>query len=88
MSITHTPLQHQLLTIDLLKVFAAQVIILHHLSRYGILSEMITYSLKQLANWFDLYGANAVPIFLVIAGYLSSKSFQTHERLKQPPSNS
>ena len=81
MSITHTPLQRQLLTIDFLKVFAAQIIILHHLSRYGILSEMITYPLNQIANWFDLYGANAVPIFLVIAGYLSSKSFQSHERL-------
>jgi peptidoglycan/LPS O-acetylase OafA/YrhL len=63
-----------LFLIDLLKVFAAILIILHHLSSYGQIAEDARTVLPGLMIWLFEYGRYAVQIFLVIAGYLAAQS--------------
>lgn len=60
--------------IDLLKVFAALVIILHHLSSYGQIAEDARAFLPGVMNFLFEYGRFAVQIFLVMAGYLATQS--------------
>ena len=60
--------------IDLLKVFAAILIILHHLSSYGQIAEDARIVLPDLMTWLFEYGRYAVQIFLVMAGYLAAQS--------------
>ncbi|WP_062307683.1 acyltransferase family protein [Polynucleobacter sinensis] len=63
-----------LLLIDLLKVFAALLIILHHLSNYGQIAEDARLFMPGLMDWLFEYGRYAVQIFLVMAGYLAAQS--------------
>ncbi len=63
-----------LFLIDLLKVFAALLIILHHLSSYGQIAEDARTVLPGLMTWLFEYGRYAVQIFLVMAGYLATQS--------------
>lgn len=63
-----------LFLIDLLKVFAAILIILHHLSSYGQIAEDVRTVLPGLMIWLFEYGRYAVQIFLVMAGYLAAQS--------------
>ena len=63
-----------LLLIDLLKVFAALLIILHHLSSYGQIAIDARTVLPSLMTWLFEYGRYAVQIFLVMAGYLAAQS--------------
>ena len=63
-----------LFLIDLLKVFAALVIILHHLSSYGHIAEDARAFLPSVMNFLFEYGRFAVQIFLVMAGYLATQS--------------
>jgi peptidoglycan/LPS O-acetylase OafA/YrhL len=63
-----------LFLIDLLKVFAALVIILHHLSSYGQIAEDARAFLPSVMNFLFEYGRFAVQIFLVMAGYLATQS--------------
>lgn len=63
-----------LFLIDLLKVFAALVIILHHLSSYGQIAEDARTFLPGAMNFLFEYGRYAVQIFLVMAGYLATQS--------------
>lgn len=63
-----------LFLIDLLKVFAAILIILHHKSSYGEVAEDALNLLSSLMTWLYEYGRCAVQIFLVIAGYLAAQS--------------
>ena len=63
-----------LFLIDLLKVFAAILIILHHLSSYGQIAEDARTVLPGLMIWLFEYGRYAVQIFLVMAGYLAAQS--------------
>lgn len=63
-----------LFLIDLLKVFAALVIILHHLSSYGQIAEDARAFLPSVMNFLYEYGRFAVQIFLVMAGYLATQS--------------
>jgi peptidoglycan/LPS O-acetylase OafA/YrhL len=60
--------------IELLKVFAAILIILHHLSSYGQIAEDVRTVLPSLMIWLYEYGRYAVQIFLVMAGYLAAQS--------------
>lgn len=60
--------------IDLLKVLAALMIILHHLSSYGQIAEDARSVLPGLMTWLFEYGRYAVQIFLVMAGYLATQS--------------
>lgn len=63
-----------LFLIDFLKVFAAILIILHHLSSYGQIAEDARIVLPSLMTWLFEYGRYAVQIFLVMAGYLAAQS--------------
>lgn len=63
-----------LFLIDLLKVFAALLIILHHLSSYGQIAVDARAFLPSLMNFLFEYGLYAVQIFLVMAGYLATQS--------------
>jgi peptidoglycan/LPS O-acetylase OafA/YrhL len=63
-----------LFLIDLLKVFAAILIILHHLSSYGQIAEDARVVLPGLMMWLYEYGRYAVQIFLVMGGYLAAQS--------------
>ncbi|CAM3735112.1 acyltransferase family protein [Polynucleobacter arcticus] len=65
---------NSLFFIDLLKVFAALLIILHHLSNYGQLALDARAALPGLMAWLFEYGRYAVQIFLVMAGYLAAQS--------------
>ena len=60
--------------IDLLKVFAALLIILHHLSSYGQIALDARSVLPGIMTWLFEYGRYAVQIFLVMAGYLACQS--------------
>jgi peptidoglycan/LPS O-acetylase OafA/YrhL len=60
--------------IDLLKTVAALLIILHHLANYGQLAKDAHTYLPSLMQWLSAYGAYAVELFLVMAGYLATQS--------------
>jgi peptidoglycan/LPS O-acetylase OafA/YrhL len=63
-----------LFLIDFLKVFAALLIILHHLSSYGQIAEDARALFPSMMNFLFEYGRYAVQIFLVMAGYLATQS--------------
>lgn len=67
-----------LLLIDFLKVFAALLIILHHLSSYGQIAEDAFLVLPGVMTWLFEYGRYAVQIFLVMAGYLAAQSLSRY----------
>ncbi|OWF66244.1 acyltransferase [Polynucleobacter hirudinilacicola] len=71
-----------LLLIDFLKVFAALLIILHHLSSYGQIAEDARKALPGIMNWLFEYGRFAVQIFLVMAGYLAAQSLTRYANVK------
>ena len=63
-----------LFLIDLLKVFAALTIILHHLSSYGQIAADVQVTFPVVSHFLFEYGRFAVQIFLVMAGYLATQS--------------
>ena len=71
-----------LFLIDFLKVCAALLIILHHLSSYGQIAEDARRVLPSLMTWLFEYGRYAVQIFLVMAGYLAAQSLSRYANLK------
>ena len=68
--------------IDFLKVFAALVIILHHLSSYGQIAEDARAFLPTIMGFLFDYGRFAVQIFLVMAGYLATQSLVRYANTK------
>jgi peptidoglycan/LPS O-acetylase OafA/YrhL len=61
-------------TIDLLKIIAAQCIVLHHFSAYGPLSDAAASALPELSDWFFNNARMAVQVFLVVGGYMAARS--------------
>ncbi len=61
-------------TVDVLKVVAAQLIVWHHFSAYGPMSDTMTLVWPQLMDWLYRYGRLAVQVFLVVGGYLAAQS--------------
>lgn len=59
--------------IDAAKGIAAQVIVLHHLSSYGPIAELMNRLLPVITGWLFDYGRMAVQVFLVIAGFLAAR---------------
>lgn len=59
--------------VDVLKVVASQLIVLHHLVSYGPLSRGAHELLPNLAAWLFDYGRIAVQVFIVISGFLAAK---------------
>jgi peptidoglycan/LPS O-acetylase OafA/YrhL len=74
--------KNQFLMIDSLKVFAALLIILHHLSSYGQIAQDARTVLPGLMTWLFEYGRYAVQIFLVMAGYLAAQSLTRYAHVK------
>ena len=74
--------QQPLFLIDLLKVLAALLIILHHLSSYGQIAEDARSVLPGIMTWLFEYGRYAVQIFLVMAGYLAAQSLSRFATVK------
>jgi peptidoglycan/LPS O-acetylase OafA/YrhL len=60
--------------IDALKVIASQLIVLHHFSAYGPLSDALSQASPRIAAWLYDYARMAVQVFLVLAGYLAVRS--------------
>ena len=62
--------------IDLLKLVAAQLIVLHHLSAYGPMSKMLASVWPDFIENFYNHSRLAVQIFLVIGGYLAAQTIR------------
>ena len=60
--------------IDVLKMFAAQMIVWHHIAAYGLIAETLKLQWPVLMNTIYDQARVAVQIFLVIAGYLAAQS--------------
>lgn len=65
---------HRLLWLDAIRVVAAQLIVLHHLSIYGPLGRSLHAAVPDLIDWLEDYGRVAVQVFLVIGGLLCAQS--------------
>ena len=61
-------------TVDVLKVVAAQLIVWHHFSAYGPMSETMRLVWPQLVEWLYHDARMAVQVFLVVGGYLAAQS--------------
>lgn len=59
--------------IDALKALASQLIVLHHFSAYGPLSDAFAQALPTLAGWLYDYGRMGVPVFLAAGGFLAAR---------------
>lgn len=68
-------------TVDLLKVGAAHLIVWHHLAFYGPMSDHAAALWPALADALSRHGRLAVPVFLVIGGYLAARSLAPAGRL-------
>ncbi|MDI9332652.1 MAG: acyltransferase [Alphaproteobacteria bacterium] len=62
--------------IDLIKLLAAQVIVLHHLAVYTPMAELLSSEGSFLLGWLNDHGRLAVQPFLVIGGYLAAQSIR------------
>jgi peptidoglycan/LPS O-acetylase OafA/YrhL len=60
--------------IDLMRVLAAQMIVIHHLAFYGPLSDHAYPLAPATIDWLYEYGRLAVQIFFVSSGYLMAGS--------------
>ncbi|MDP9109982.1 MAG: acyltransferase [Pseudomonadota bacterium] len=60
--------------IDVLKIGAVQLIVLHHLAWYGPMSDQVALIAPSLIEWLAVYGRIAVQVFLVCGGFLAARS--------------
>ncbi len=60
--------------INLLKVIATQLIVLHHLAFYGPMADHVRPAASTLIDWLDLNARIAVQVFLVVGGFLAARS--------------
>ena len=58
----------------MLKVVAAQLIVWHHFSAYGPMSDTMNLMWPNLIEWLYRYARLAVQVFLVVGGYLAAQS--------------
>ena len=70
-------------TVDVLKVVAAQLIVWHHFSAYGPMSDTMTLVWPHLMEWLYRYARLAVQVFLVVGGYLAAQSVM-HKPITHP----
>jgi len=64
------------LVIDLLKVVAAQAIVMHHLSVYGPMADTFYEAWPTLSDAFFNYSRLAVQVFLVMGGFLAAQAIR------------
>jgi hypothetical protein len=60
--------------IDLLKVIASQLVVLHHLAFYGPMSDHAVPLMPGLIHWLADPARMVVQVFLVVGGYLAALS--------------
>ena len=60
--------------VDLIKLLAAQLIVLHHFSAYGPLAQAVRETWPLLIDHLYSDARLAVQVFLVIGGYLAAQS--------------
>ncbi len=70
---THATTAARLLPIDVLKVVAAQLIVLHHLAFYGPMADHAAALWPGLFDWLAAHARIAVQIFLVVGGFLAGQ---------------
>ncbi|MFM9915261.1 MAG: acyltransferase family protein [Rhizobacter sp.] len=70
--------------IDLLKVIASQLIVLHHLSFYGPMSDHAAPLMPGLIHWLADPARMVVQVFLVVGGYLAALSLAPDGHLRTP----
>lgn len=71
--------------VDLLKVIASQLIVLHHLAFYGPMADRAAPLMPQLIDWLADPARMAVQVFLVVGGYLAALSLAPDVQLRTPP---
>lgn len=71
------------LTVDVLKVVAAQFIVWHHFSAYGPMADTMTLVWPHLMEWLYRHARLAVQVFLVVGGYLAAQSVM-HKPIQNP----
>lgn len=64
----------QFRSIDMFKIIAVQLIVLHHLAFYGPMSDHVALIAPTLIAWLNDYGRIAVQVFLVTGGFLAARS--------------
>lgn len=64
----------QFRSVDLFKIVAVQLIVLHHLAFYGPMSDQVELIAPTLIAWLDDYARIAVQVFLVTGGFLAARS--------------
>ncbi|GAA4020636.1 acyltransferase [Actimicrobium antarcticum] len=70
----------QFRSIDLLKIIAVQLIVLHHLAFYGPMSDQVALIAPSLIAWLSDEARIAVQIFLVAGGFLAARSLTPQGR--------
>lgn len=71
-------MHRRLLHIDVAKVLASHLIVLHHFTVYGPLADALDLALPRVTDWFFEYARMAVQVFLVIGGYFAASSLAAH----------
>lgn len=75
---------HRLPLIDLLKVIASQLIVLHHLAFYGPMADHVAPLMPGVIDWLADPARMAVQVFLVVGGYLAALSLAPDGRVRTP----
>jgi peptidoglycan/LPS O-acetylase OafA/YrhL len=71
--------------IDLLKVIASQLIVLHHLAFYGPMADRAAPLMPRVIDWLADPARMVVQVFLVVGGYLAALSLAPDGHLRTPP---
>lgn len=71
----------RMLWLDLIRVIAAQLIVLHHLAFYGPIAERIGRDMPGLIEWLSDYARVSVQVFLVISGFLAARALHRYRAL-------
>jgi peptidoglycan/LPS O-acetylase OafA/YrhL len=79
-------LQHaqRLPLIDLLKVIASQLIVLHHLAFYGPMADRAAPLMPRVIDWLADPARMVVQVFLVVGGYLAALSLAPDGHVRAP----
>lgn len=70
--------------IDLLKVIASQLVVLHHLAFYGPMSDHAAPLMPGLIHWLADPARMVVQVFLVVGGYLAALSLAPDGQPRTP----
>ncbi|MEQ1720868.1 MAG: acyltransferase family protein [Nitrosomonas sp.] len=78
---SNMPIEHypRLTILDVLKVTACLIIVVHHVVVYGALSKVAYPLAPTLIDWFREYGRISVQVFFVVSGYLFATKFSSQQ---------